>query len=1259
MKSDAWKFWIDVGGTFTDCLAVDPDGIEYCEKVLSSATTKGIVASLNERGQLVSDRREPDGFWNGYRCRLLDGQGRSIADSTVSSFSKATGQLELDLQAPLTNPAAVRRYELWSRELAPILAVRSVLGCQLNEPLPPLQMKLGTTRGTNALLTRQGAKVALVTTRGFGDLLAIGDQNRPHLFELNIRKAKPLAAASIEIDERVAADGTVLQTPRPAVIRRQLEQLKADGFESIAVCLLHGYLFPDHERTIAEIANDVGFQNISTSSQVAPLIKMVPRAETTVLDAYLNPCLVAYLLDVQNSLPAGSRLELMTSSGGIVEADRFTGKDSVLSGPAGGVVGFARCAEQLGFDKSVGFDMGGTSTDVARYDGHFDRQYETTKAGVRIVHPVMAIETVAAGGGSICQFDGTRLTVGPESAGATPGPACYGNGGPLTITDVNLLLERIDQERFPFPLDLKAPRQRLRELLDSIRDETGIEYTELQLCNGFFQVANTHMAEAVRSISVAKGYKPSEYLLVAFGGAAPQHACPVADELGIDRVLIHPQGGILSAVGIRLATRSCHRVRPCHVLQSEFAKFDFSDPLNEMKNSARNELAPPPSAAAEISFVERIDARYRGTDFAITLPLGKPERIPSDFRREHQRQFGYVQDREIEIVAIRLEASLPQHQLPASTVPESPRQDPNEGSVPRSRIVDHEKLSVGDRLRGPQMIADRFSTVFVDEGWQALVCSGGQLLLSRKNTGGPTSHQAKDDSIADPILLEVFNRHFVSIAEQMGHTLRKTSISVNVKQRLDYSCALFSAGGELVVNAPHIPVHLGAMGESVKSIIARNPNLNPNDVFVTNDPYHGGSHLPDVTVVTPVFIDGQCEFFVACRCHHAEIGGISPGSMPANAKCLGEEGVLIDNFKVVDSGEGRFEELADRLTHGPYPSRSVSENLADLNAQIAANNRGVILLQKLAGNHGTARVRRYMDFMRTAARTKTISAIRKLPKSSRSFSDKMDDGSRICLTCTVGKERLHFDFSGTSPATSGNLNANRAIVVAAVMYCVRCLVAEDIPMNEGLLAPIDIELPECFLNPRAHPTDPAKSPAVVGGNVETSQRIVDVVLGALQLAAASQGTMNNLLMGDGTFGYYETICGGAGATEHGAGADAVHTHMTNTRITDPEVLESRYPVRLVEFSIRRRSGGEGKNRGGDGIVRSLEFLRPLTVSLLTNRRGQNRPFGLAGGGGGSPGQNLFSPVDGDESELPSQCEIQVQAGDRLTIKTPGGGGWGA
>lgn len=1270
-----WNFWIDVGGTFTDCIGISPTGTLHQFKTLSSGLCKGRVKLTSPR-TIQDDLRaaDPEGFWSGVRCRLLADDGCPLSTLQVERYDATTGSLHLESDIPET----ARRYELLPDWPAPVLGIRWLLGLPADADCPAVRVRFGTTRGTNALLTRTGAKTALLITEGFQDLPLIGNQDRPELFDLDIRKPMPLFESVVEVQERLSADGQVLKPLDANKLRAQLKtaNLTPDKFDSVAVCLLHAWQNSEHEQLCADVLKDAGFTEISCSHDVSPLIRMVPRCDTTVLDAYLNPVLREYLDLIAEQLP-GSSMQVMTSAGGLVDRTGFRGRDSLLSGPAGGIVGFSAVAREEGFRQAIGFDMGGTSTDVARFAGQFEFETETEKAGVRIMTPTLAIETVAAGGGSVCGFDGSRLFVGPQSAGADPGPACYGAGGPLTVTDLNVFLGRVDPEFFPFPLHRASVEFRLSELHVRMRDsETATAPDSLEeLAEGLLEIANDNMAQAIRKVSVAKGFDPAVHVLVSFGGAGGQHACSIAAWLMMKQILIHPLAGILSAYGMGQA--DVRVIRQQNVLSelTDDCLRKVAGVTESLRQSGSQSVQQQGVAPEQIHSMARVELRYSGTDSALTVELtgSSDEPVPDAlqlqerFEAAHRRQFGFIRsDRAIEVVAVQVETvgrsgrpvELQRTTEDASSSVQQTRKTRIyiDGRWHEAVIHKRSELQAGMELGGPCLVCEPTSTILIDLQSTATVLESGCLLIQID----PGTNRS-DAKLSDAVRLEVFNNQFVSIAEQMGETLRRTSTSTNVRERLDFSCAIFDGDGRLVVNAPHVPVHLGAMGETVRAIRSDHADMRRGDVFVTNDPYRGGSHLPDVTVVTPVFASersGQPDFFVANRAHHAEIGGIVPGSMPPFSKTLAEEGVLIRSRRLVDAGESCEDELRQLLSSGPWPSRAVDDNLADLNAQVAANEVGLRLLVALSDQHTVDVVRHFMKQVQQTSAIKMRQCLSELQDGVRQFEDRLDDGHRIKVCVCIDGDTATIDFSGTDGVHCGNLNANRAITTAAVLYSLRCLLNQNVPLNDGVLEPITLQIPDGLLNPRPGPSADT-SPAMVGGNVETSQRIVDVVLGAFELAAASQGTMNNLTFGNDRFGYYETICGGAGATNNSAGADAVHTHMTNTRLTDPEILEQRYPVQLNQFCIRTGSGGAGRHRGGHGIVRELQFLDSLNVALLAQRRTME-PWGLNDGGPGLTGSNrLRRSNDADWELLPGSFSISIQPGDRLRIETPGGGGCGA
>lgn len=1304
----------DVGGTFTDCLAAWHDAGDVhtgCIKVLSTGQIRcNVTAAANDATLQVEIPAEllgglsgqclPDHFFRSAKVALLvDGVSHVVGyvhqfDANASSMQLT--EINAAVMSKINDGAII---EIDCQLEAPVLATHLLTGIPIDRRLPPMTARLGTTRGTNALLTRSGAYTALVINVGFGDTLLIGQQDRPELFDLAFAKAPPLAESVLEIRGRMNAAGEQIVAIDEAAITLGLETLREAGAEALSICLLHAHQNPAHEIAVERIAREVGFTEISRSSEVTPLIKLVSRAETTTLDAYLNPILAAYVHRVRRQFGGDTcDLQLMTSGGNLVGSDEFRGRDSVLSGPAGGVVGLQYVAQKQGCGLAIGLDMGGTSTDVSRFDGQVGRRYESRVADLRVMTAMMDIHTVAAGGGSICDFVGGRLVVGPTSAGASPGPACYARGGPLTVTDINVLLGRLRVDRFPFPLIPQAARERIDHVASRMPSPPD---TVESLAEGFLDIAVTHMAEAVRAITTARGVDVRDHALIGFGGAAAQHLCRIADALGIRKIIDHPKASVLSAVGIGVA--SAGRIETVGVYQTlaDFPADELQRMTSQLTERTIAALQHDNSLAVQIHL--ECDCRYTGTDSAIALTIdGTAEQIlaslADQFHTEHQNRFGYRRDdRAVEIVCMRCEAKAatspragefllgdPSMKTSMRLQPSSETTTP-ETIVPSSittavfhrgrwcdfTLLDRETLVAGDSLPAGSLVVSDQSTLIIEPNWQGTVSDDGTITLHHTATPLSTNNDPLEDAADEAIQMEIVARRLQSIADAMGEVLRRTAVSVNVKERLDFSCAVFRGDGTLIANAPHVPVHLGAMGHTVRDLVQRFPRMSDGDCFVSNDPYAGGSHLPDVTVVTPVFCDGNSpshspEFFVASRAHHAEIGGTTPGSMPPMATSLAEEGVLIRGFALVRDGVSHEDELAELLAAGPYPSRNVAENLADLRAQIAAGREGVRGLRHMTRELTVGHVQRMMDCLLDVAAESVGRWISGLPTSEMRFQDTLDDGTVIAVRLQRDDERLVIDFDGTSGVHPNGYNATPSIVSSAILYVMRCFCDSNLPLCDGVMRPIDLRLPVGLLNPPRDP-DPRRCAAVVAGNVETSQRIVDVLLGAIgsgessrsvfRSVAASQGTMNNVLMGNDTFGYYETIGGGSGATVFGAGADGVHTHMTNTRITDPEVLESRLPIRLVQFSIRRGSGGAGKHRGGDGLIREFEFLCPLTVSLITSRR-TTAPYGAMGGGSGRSGLNVLVR-DGEEPvELPPAVTIEVNVGDRLRIETPGGGGWG-
>jgi 5-oxoprolinase (ATP-hydrolysing) len=1102
---------------------------------------------------------------------------------------------------------------------------------------------MGTTVATNALLERKGERLALAITSGFGDALRIGYQARPEIFARHIILPSMLYETVVEIEQRVGADGSDVRSLDEDRARADLQILRAQGFDALAIILMHGWRFTAHEKRLGEIARELGFSQVSVSHEVAPLIKLVGRGDTTVVDAYLSPILRRYVDKVAAGLAEGARLQFMQSNGGLTEARAFRGKDAILSGPAGGVVGMVAASAPHGSDRLIGFDMGGTSTDVSHYAGRYELGDENLIAGVRIRAPMMQIHTIAAGGGSICRFDGMRFRVGPESAGARPGPACYRAGGPLTATDCNVFLGRIDPERFPKvfgpngdqPLDAKASRARLQEVADLLGGTKSLE----EIAEGFLHIAVDNMAAAIRKISIARGHDVTRYTLACFGGAGGQHACRVADALGMERILVHPLAGVLSAYGIGLA--EVKAVREASWLKP--LGEDFSRGLAALEAAARSDLIDQGFEPEQIRFERRARLRTPGSDTTIMIALGTAEAMRMEFETLHRKRFGYVDENEPILDTLTVEA------IGGGITDSAPASPPPPSAAPLPS-------SPGEGIIGPALIFDPSSTIVVEPGWRAERAGDGTLILTR---AVPLERAHAVGTEVDPVRLEIFNNLFMAIAEEMGVALQSTATSVNIKERLDFSCAIFDATGALIANAPHIPVHLGSMGESIRTIIdARGRaqdgrGIRRGDAYVLNDPYRGGTHLPDITVIVPVFYGDEAEpsAFVAARGHHADIGGIAPGSMPPDSKSIEDEGVLIDNELLVDEGHFREAEMRALLAGGPHPARNPDRNISDLRAQLAACVRGAETLAVTARDYRPDVVAAYMDHVLANAEESVRRLLDRLDDGE--FTYEMDNGARVAVKIGIDKaaRSATFDFTGTSEQQPDNFNAPYSIVRAASLYVVRTLIDDAIPMNDGCLRPIRLVVPEgSMLNPR-HPA------AVVAGNVETSQVVTDTLFAATGRLAPSQGTMNNFTFGNERHQYYETIAGGSGAGPDHDGTSAVQTHMTNSRLTDPEILETRMPVRLDEFSIRRGSGGPGTHHGGDGVVRKLTFLEPMRANILANRR-RVPPRGLNGGSDAQPGRNWVERTDGAIEELTATDWANVDFGDRFVIETPGGGGFG-
>ncbi|UCG97999.1 MAG: hydantoinase B/oxoprolinase family protein [Burkholderiales bacterium] len=1211
-----WQFWIDRGGTFTDIVARRPDG--------TLATHK-----------LLSDNPE------------------QYADAAIAG-------------------------------------IRGLLGIGAGEPLPVAAIdavKMGTTVATNALLERKGEPTVLVITRGFRDALRIAYQNRPRLFDRHIVLPELLYAKVIEADERIGAHGEIVRPLDEATLAGELKAAFGEGFRSCAIVLMHGYRYTVHEARGAALARAAGFAQVSVSHEASPMMKLVARGDTTVVDAYLSPILRRYVAQVAGELP-DTRLLFMQSSGGLTDAHRFQGKDAILSGPAGGIVGMVRTSRMAGFDRVIGFDMGGTSTDVSHYAGEYEREFDTLVAGVRMRAPMMSIHTVAAGGGSILHFDGARLRVGPDSAGANPGPACYRRGGPLAVTDANVMLGRIQPDFFPHvfgpradqPLDREVVAQGFARLAAQIEAAAGTRKTPEEVAAGFLDIAVRNMAEAIKKISVQRGHDVTKYTLTVFGGAGGQHACAVADQLAMTRIFAHPLAGVLSAYGMGLADQTAMRETTVELPLGQAAMAQVSATVERLGEAAAGELARQGVPAGRVRRLARAHLKYEGTDSSLAVDFGAAESMRAAFESSYRSRFSFLMpERRLIIEAVSVEAigaGDASDERPADAAPRTGGLRPArrvrayfDGAWHDTPLYVREDTRPGDAIDGPAIIAERNATTLVEPGWQAAITPLDHVVLTRV---APRPKRTAVGTAVDPVLLEIFNNLFMSIAEQMGMRLQNTAYSVNIKERLDFSCALFDADGNLIANAPHMPVHLGSMSESIKTVMRENAGkMRPGDAYVINDPYHGGTHLPDVTVITPVFDHAGQEilFYVGSRGHHADIGGITPGSMPPFSTSLDEEGVLFTNFKLVDGqGAGRPGRLRETeclaiLAGGPHPARNPQQNMADLKAQIAANEKGREELLRMVEQFGLDVVQAYMRHVQDNAEESVRRVITVLRDGS--FDYRLDNGALIRVRITVDRERREatIDFTGTSAELPNNFNAPSAICVAAVLYVFRTLVDDEIPLNAGCLKPLAIVIPEgSMLNPRY----PA---AVVAGNVETSSCITNALFGALGVLASSQGTMNNFTFGNASYQYYETISGGSGAgivdlaagaasKEGFDGTDVVQTHMTNSRLTDPEVLEFRFPVRLDSYSIRHGSGGRGRWQGGNGGIRRVRFLEPMTASILSNNRAV-APFGQAGGEAGQPGRNYVERADGRVERLSHIGSVQMGVDDVFVVETPGGGGFGS
>jgi len=1185
-----WQFWVDRGGTFTDVVARKPDG------------------------QLLT-------------CKLLSENPEQYNDAALE-------------------------------------AMRQLLGGEL-EGENISAVKMGTTVGTNALLERKGEPTALLMTSGFKDCLRIGYQNRPDIFALNIQLPELLYTEVVEISERVNVNGNILRPLNTLLAKHSLQKLYDKGLRSVAIVLMHAWRYPRHELELAELAKDIGFAQISISHQVSPFMKIVSRGDTTVVDAYLSPILRRYVAQVSEGLAAKNppRLMFMQSNGGLADAHSFQGKDSILSGPAGGIVGAIATAERAGFNKIIAFDMGGTSTDVAHYCGELERSFETEVAGIRMRVPMMNIHTVAAGGGSLLSFDGMRYRVGPESAGANPGPAAYRRGGGLTVTDANVMLGKLPLfpkvfgENGDLSLDSERVKQLFSELALEIKQKTSAAPSPEQVAEGFLTIAVENMATAIKKISVQKGYNVSEYTLCCYGAAGAQHACKVADRLGMTTVMLHPFAGVLSAYGMGLADFRLLQDKALELPWEQASAEQLKTSFAELKQQGETEIRLQAQDSQPISFICQLYLRYLGTDTALAVMYADKEIMRKEFEANYQQQFGFryrdkaiiIESLLVEVIASNqllenvVKASSHHKGLPVQRLPMFSNNDFHD-----TPIYQRSELAKGQIIIGAAIIIEPTSTIIIEPDWQAQVSPNQDLILTRLK---PLQQQNAIGTQVDPVMLEIFNKLFMSIAEQMGFVLQKTAYSVNIKERLDFSCALFNKQGELIANAPHIPVHLGSMDAAVQALL-KAETIKPGEVYLLNSPYQGGTHLPDITVVSPVYSEqNKLLFFVASRGHHADVGGITAASMPAYSQHINEEGLISAGLRIVQDNAFLESVVRDWLQSSDYPARNSDQNIADLQAQIAANNKGIVELKNMVAHYSLATVQNYMQYIQDNA-AETVRRL--LPGlSSGHFEQLLDNDAKIVVKIDINPklQTAKIDFTGTSPQLNNNFNAPSAVCKAAVLYVFRTLVNDDIPLNAGCLQPLEIIIPEgCLLNPKY----PA---AVVAGNVETSQHIVDALYGALGVLAASQGTMNNLTFGNDDYQYYETICGGAGAGPSFNGCDAVQTHMTNSRITDPEVLEWRFPVLLEQFSIRQNTGGKGKYRGGNGVIRTIKFLSPMTASILSSHR-IKPPFGLHGGCFGAVGENKLIRFNGEVIKLQGCAQISVQAGDCIEIKTPAGGGYG-
>lgn len=1244
-----WKIWIDTGGTFTDCIAISPGGNTRRLKVLSSGVLRIRIAKVVSGNSLQIMVPQWVGIdcLAGFTC-LADGVARTIVSADPKSRIIVLDKKVSNLRLP--------SIDLTTHEEVPVFAARLVTRTKLGEDFPSIDLRLGSTKGTNALLERKGARTAFLVTRGFKDLLSIGTQQRPDLFQLNIVKGQPLYDFVWEVDERIDAQGLVVQSLTHQSIDRLVRNIRRNKVSTVAVALMNSYKNEQHELQLLQAFSAAGVSYVSLSSALSRQVKFLPRAETTVANAYLAPVIHHYVDNIRGGLK-GIDFKVMSSAGGLVDASHFYPKDSLLSGPAGGVIGALTKGIEAGEGKIVTFDMGGTSTDVSLCNERVDYRFDCVVGNLKILSPSIAIETIAAGGGSICSYDGYGLQVGPHSAGAFPGPACYGADGPLTITDVNLLLGRLDEENFSMPLNASASQKAFKQIADVIRRRSSSQQSDSKILEGFISVANEKMAEAIRKVSLQKGFRPADFALLCFGGAGGQHACSLATMLHMTKIVVPYDAGLLSAFGIGNA--AIESIKERLVLQSlQSLKSTLSRVFSDLKNEAIKDLQAQGCAPRQAKVTSRfVFMRLSGQESSLEIPFVNIRRLLTDFKAIYRKVYGHwIDGRAVEVESVRLVASVQSRQKlkrqrrwrRQHAGSYKHKQMHTGGKWQTCPVYRWEDLSPGNYFAGPALVISNNATLLVESGWHFELDVRNTALIKRNTQTAEKHRQASRETD-----LALYTNRFTAIAEGMGALLQRTAFSVNVKERLDFSCALLDANGYLIVNAPHIPVHLGSLGVCVRSLMKM--PMSEGDVIITNHPDYGGSHLPDVTLVMPVHFKGRIIGYVANRSHHAEIGGKQPGSMPPDATRLSEEGAVIAPRYLIRQGKANWLALEHLLSNAQYPSRAVAENIADMRAAVASLMYGAETLKDLCAADSVQRVTAYMNAIRSQAAGMMRSKIRSLPSTRLSAKELLDDGSVLHASIKKEKSRIVIDFTGSAPQHSGNLNATPAIVQSVVLYVLRLWIDTPVPLNEGLMDHVRIIIPPGILNPDF--SDIESAPAVVGGNTEVSQRLTDTLLKALGLAACSQGTMNNFLFGNDKFGYYETICGGTGAGPGFNGADAVHQHMTNTRITDPEIMELRYPVRVVRFEVWQGSGGTGKWHGGDGISREIYFNETLTVSILSQHR-KERPYGKRGGAPGKTGDQFLIRKGGTKEQLKGADSTVVHAGDSIIMRTPGGGGWG-